>query len=68
MFLAGSGGRVRALRAVFRILAIAGRDRRGAGAIEYAVIAAMLSVAIVATVASIGSEVAAMFAGLSGAF
>ncbi|RMF01435.1 MAG: Flp family type IVb pilin [Alphaproteobacteria bacterium] len=56
------------MRAVFRILATAGRDRRGAGAIEYAVIAAMLSIAIVATVTSIGSEVAAMFAGLGGAF
>jgi pilus assembly protein Flp/PilA len=44
-----------------------GRDQSGATAIEYALIASGVSIAIVGTVATIGSDVKTMFTSVSSA-
>jgi pilus assembly protein Flp/PilA len=49
-------------------LAFFANDCSGATAIEYALIAAGISIAIVATVNSVGSQVAALFTTVAGLF
>ena len=51
------------LRIVMRILC----DRRGATAIEYGLIAALIAVAIISGAAHVGADVAGVFTTLAGA-
>ena len=56
------------LKRLFRLSAGFGRDGRGATAIEYALIAALIGMAIIAAVTQIGTSLMSVFDAIAGAF